>query len=82
MQVYPTSTYWSLTLTYVYFSVKLEFLPKQEIIEHNKIHHKNRPHICEHCGETFSRNQQYQVHVQGHFINKMKMQEQNSKSML
>ncbi|EDS35269.1 gastrula zinc finger protein XLCGF46.1 [Culex quinquefasciatus] len=50
-----------------------------EIIEHNKIHHKNRPHICEHCGETFSRNQQYQVHVQGHFINKMKMQEQNSK---
>ncbi|XP_062544422.1 uncharacterized protein LOC134211521 isoform X3 [Armigeres subalbatus] len=48
----------------------------EDIIEHNRIYHKNRPHICEHCGETFTRNQQYQVHVQGHFISKA---EQNCK---
>ncbi|XP_058829383.1 uncharacterized protein LOC131688841 [Topomyia yanbarensis] len=51
----------------------------EEIIEHNRVYHKNRPHICEHCGETFTRNQQYQVHVQGHFISKARVQEQNCK---
>ncbi|XP_055532587.1 uncharacterized protein LOC129722826 [Wyeomyia smithii] len=51
----------------------------EEIIEHNRVYHKNRPHICEHCGETFTRNQQYQVHMQGHFISKTRVQEQNCK---
>ena len=44
----------------------------QEIVEHNKIYHPDRPHICEHCGETFTRNQQFQVHVQGHITPKVK----------
>uniref|UniRef100_A0A182KCE6 C2H2-type domain-containing protein n=1 Tax=Anopheles christyi TaxID=43041 RepID=A0A182KCE6_9DIPT len=51
----------------------------EEIVEHNRIYHKNRPHICEHCGETFTRNQQYQIHVQGHFISKDRVAEQNCK---
>ncbi|XP_049546811.1 uncharacterized protein LOC125957851 [Anopheles darlingi] len=51
----------------------------EEIVEHNRIYHKNRPHICEHCGETFTRNQQYQIHVQGHFISKDQVAVQNCK---
>ncbi|KFB46887.1 zinc finger protein [Anopheles sinensis] len=52
-----------------------------EIVEHNRIYHKNRPHICEHCGETFTRNQQYQIHVQGHFISQKRVAEQNCKKI-
>lgn len=36
-------------------------------MEHNRqFHIKERPIICEQCGESFTRNQQYQVHLQYH----------------
>lgn len=39
----------------------------KEIVAHNRQFHINeRPIICEICGESFTRNQQYQVHLQNH----------------
>lgn len=36
-------------------------------MEHNRqFHIHERPFICELCGESFSRNQQFQVHTQAH----------------
>ncbi|XP_063707595.1 uncharacterized protein LOC134836307 [Culicoides brevitarsis] len=46
--------------------VQIGFSPA-EIVEHNRqFHIKERPIICEECGESFTRNQQYQVHLQCH----------------
>lgn len=40
-------------------------------MEHNRQFHINeRPIICDICGESFTRNQQYQVHLQNHDKNK------------
>lgn len=39
----------------------------QDIIEHKKIKHSKKfPFICDTCGEVFSRNQQFQVHLTIH----------------
>lgn len=44
-----------------------QFHPFQDIIEHKKIKHSKKfPFICNTCGEVFSRNQQFQIHVKIH----------------
>lgn len=49
--------------------------------EHNKMHHfKEHPFICEECGESFKRNQQFQRHLETH-KKKISIPKENQKNV-